>query len=99
MKWRLRPTREEHRSPEELRSITGGLNTLIESYKTPEARGQYAAGYIWNALLTAEGSPSERENQRRQVEEMDTPSAWRQFYGMSDAARDLLKFNNRKEKS
>jgi hypothetical protein len=70
------------------------LNALIKSYESPEARGEYAAGYIWNALLTGRASPVERENERRRVEETGSSSVWREFHGMPDAVRDLLKFGD-----
>ena len=75
----------------------GAFDKLTRSYETPQARGEYAADYIWNALLTAPASPAERENERRRAGKIDSPSAWREFYGMPDAARDLLKFRDKEK--
>jgi hypothetical protein len=77
----------------------GALNNLIKSYETPEARGQYAAGYILNSLQTIPYlSPDEREREIQQLREISSPAFWREFYGMADAARDL-RINHQEKKT
>jgi len=62
----------------------------LESFKTPEARGEDAAEYILNSLETIPRcSAEEREAQRRYLSELDVPAFWREFYGIPQAARDL----------
>lgn len=68
----------------------GALNDLIKSYETPEARGQYAAGYILNSLQTIPHlSPDEREQELQRLAEISSPAFSREFYGMANAARDI----------
>jgi hypothetical protein len=63
----------------------------LQSFKTPEARASYAAGYILNSLVTINRrSPEERERQRQRLSDLGGyPIFWREFYGMPDAAADL----------
>lgn len=84
LKFHLKPTTKE------AATRVGALNNLIKSYETPEARGQYAAGYILNSLETIPHlSAEEREREIEQLREISSNAFWREFYGMSDAARDL----------
>ena len=85
MKFHIKPTTKEAGT-----AHVGALNDLIKSYETPEARGQYAAGYILNSLQTVPHlSPEEREREIQQLREIASPAFEREFYGMVDAARDL----------
>ena len=61
---------------------------FVESWKTPEARAEYAVGWVLDSLRTARSGP-DREEARKFAERVNSPSAWREFYGMPDAARDL----------
>jgi hypothetical protein len=90
MKFHFKPTANED---------IGALNDLIKSYDTPEARGQYAAGYILNSLQTIPRfSPEERERETQRLLEISSPAFWREFYGMADAARDL-QLNDQEKKT
>lgn len=63
---------------------------LMQSFSSPEARADYAADYILKWLITVpQWSLEDRENERRRLEATGLPSFLREFYGMSDAARDL----------
>jgi hypothetical protein len=63
----------------------------MRSWETPEARANYAASYILDYALgiIPYYSAEERAQEIRHLEDMGIPTAWRAFYGMPDAARDL----------
>ena len=76
-------------SSAELERDSAGAEWL-QSFKSPEARAKYAAGYVLNSLETIPRlTIEEREEERRFLERVGSPSHWREFYGMPDAARDL----------
>lgn len=63
---------------------------LKQSFSSPEARADYAIDYILRWLIEApQWSPEDRENERRRLEGIGMPSFLREFYGMSDAVKDL----------
>jgi hypothetical protein len=94
MKFNFRPTAHNTTA-----AAGDALNHFIKSYETPEARGQYAAGYIWNSLQTIPHlSPDEREQEIQKLHQISSPAFRHEFYGMSDAARDLH-IKNEEEKT
>jgi len=67
------------------------MERLIESWKSPEARGEYAADFIFQSLRKIPNlSPQEREARRQYLNKLGVPSLLREFYGMSEAATDLI---------
>jgi hypothetical protein len=80
-------------------ALGGAVNDFIQSYETPEARGHYAANYIWNSLQTIPHfSPEEREREIQRLMEISSPAFEREFYGMAEAARDL-RINDEEKKT
>ena len=62
----------------------------MKSFATPEARADYAAGYVLNSLMTIPHySTEERDQERKRLEMIGVPSFLREFYGMADAAKAL----------
>jgi integrase len=70
------------------------MERLIESWKSPEARGEYAADFIFQSLRKIPNlSPQEREARGQYLNKLGVPSLLREFYGMSEAATDLIPRN------
>jgi hypothetical protein len=66
------------------------VQRYIESFRSPEARAEYAADRILQLFRDMPRvSAEEREKQRKLLSEFYTPSLAREFYGMPDAAHDL----------
>jgi hypothetical protein len=61
----------------------------LASFKTPEARAEYSVEYILTALREAPHRTAERREEQRKLVGMH-PALMREFYGMPDAARDLV---------
>jgi hypothetical protein len=60
------------------------------SFESPEARADYAAGYILNSLaMVTDQSIEEHREEARRLERIGVPSFLREHFGMVDAARDL----------
>jgi hypothetical protein len=76
---------------EEKEGTDSAVSRFLRSWETPEARANYAADYILNYALRTipHYSAKERAQARARLDSMNIPSAWREFYGMPDAARDL----------
>ena len=80
------------RNPEDQKKLDSFVTRLMRSFESPEERANYAADYILNYSLGTipQLSEKEREIERQHLSRMQSPSAWRQFYGMPDVAKDLM---------
>jgi hypothetical protein len=64
--------------------------TVIKTFATPEARARDTANLILH-MLTTNLTAQEREAQRAHLASQGVaPSVWANFYGMPEAAKDLL---------
>lgn|SRR5262249_30404847 len=67
------------------------MQRYVDSFKTPEARAEYSADYILSALRSIPHWPAEvREEQRKLMTSLASPSFVRELYGMPDAWNDLI---------
>ena len=65
------------------------------TFKSPEARGAYAAGYVLHSLYSSpHQTPAERESTRQVLTKFDSKSFWREFNSMPNASRALGLDNN-----
>ncbi len=67
------------------------IRTWIESFKSPEARGEFVANHILSAFAAIpQWTAEQREQQWQSLKaEMAPQTVLSEFYGMPDAARDL----------
>jgi hypothetical protein len=65
------------------------MKHYLSSFKTPEARAEYSVEYILTALREAPHQTAERREEQRKLVGMH-PALMREFYGMPDAASDLV---------
>jgi hypothetical protein len=65
------------------------MKHYLASFKSPEARAEYSVGYILTALREAPHQTAERREEQRKLVGMH-PVLMREFYGMPDAAKDLV---------
>jgi hypothetical protein len=79
-------------NPEDQKEADSFIARYMRSFESPEERANYATDYILNYSLGTipQLSEKEREIERQHLSRMQSPSAWRQFYGMPDVAKDLM---------
>jgi hypothetical protein len=66
------------------------MQRYVDSFKTPEARAEYAVDYVLNALRSISHWPADvREEQSKIVSTLTGSSFMRELYGMPDAWKDL----------
>jgi hypothetical protein len=64
------------------------MKRYLASFESPEARAEYSADYILNALRQAPERTAEQEEEQKKIAALH-PSLMREFYGMPSAVRDL----------